>query len=49
LGRKVEAETLKVDIVDKERKRLGGGNNQAQWKEASLVSQLDKLGKLLPP
>jgi hypothetical protein len=48
LGRKAEAEALKVDIVDKERKRLGGGN-QAQWKEASLVSQLDKLAKLLPP
>jgi hypothetical protein len=48
LGRKVEAETLKVDIVDKERKRLGG-NNQAEWKEAALVSQLDKLAKLLPP
>jgi hypothetical protein len=49
LGRKVEAETLRVDIVDKERKRLGGGDNQAQWKEASLVGQLDKLAKLLPP
>jgi hypothetical protein len=48
LGRKVEAETLKVDIVDKERKRLGVGNNQAQWKETSLVSQLDRLAKLLP-
>jgi hypothetical protein len=48
LGRKAEAEALKVDIVDNERKRLGGGN-QAQWKEASLVGQLDKLAKLLPP
>jgi Tetratricopeptide Repeats-Sensor len=48
LGRKAEAEALKVDIVDKERKRLGGGN-QAQWKEASLVGQLDRLAKLLPP
>ena len=48
LGRKVEAETLKDDIVDKERKRLGA-NNQAQWKEAALVSQLEKLAKLLPP
>ena len=43
-----EAETLKVDIVNKERKRLGD-NNQAQWKEAALVSQLEKLAKLLPP
>jgi hypothetical protein len=49
LGRKAEAEALKVEIVDKERKRLGGGDNQVQWKEASLVSQLDKLAKLLPP
>jgi hypothetical protein len=48
LGRKVEAETLKVDIVDKERKRLGD-NNQAQWKEAALIAQLEKLAKLLPP
>jgi hypothetical protein len=49
LGQKVEAEKLKFDIVEKERKRLGGGNNQAQWKEASLASQLDKLAKLVPP
>jgi hypothetical protein len=38
LGRKAEAEILKGDIVDEERKRLGGDNNQAQWKEANLVS-----------
>jgi hypothetical protein len=48
LGRKVEAETLKVEIVDRERKRLGGGADQADWKEASLVSQLEKLARLLP-
>jgi MAP3K TRAFs-binding domain len=47
LGRKAEAEALKADIVAKERERLG--SNQAQWKEAILVSQLDRLAKLLPP
>jgi len=47
LGRKAEAEKLKVDIIDKERERLG--DNQAKWKEAALLSQLDELAKLLPP
>jgi MAP3K TRAFs-binding domain len=48
LGRKAEADALKVDIVANERKRLGGGD-QAKWKEESLVGQLNKLAKLLPP
>jgi hypothetical protein len=47
LGRKAEAEKLKVDIIDKERERLG--DNQAKWKEAALLSQLDELAKPLPP
>ncbi len=47
LGRRAEAETLKVEIIDKERKRVG--DDQADWKEAALVSQLDELAKLLPP
>jgi hypothetical protein len=46
LGRKGEAEALKAEIVDKERKRLGG-DNQTEWKAAALVSQLDKLAKIL--
>jgi tetratricopeptide repeat protein len=47
LGRKAEAEKLKIDILDKERKRLG--DNQAKWNGATLLSQLDELAKLLPP
>ncbi|MDR6306661.1 hypothetical protein GGQ85_004395 [Nitrobacter vulgaris] len=47
MGRKAEAEKLKIDILDKERKRLG--DNQAKWNGATLLSQLDELAKLLPP
>jgi hypothetical protein len=48
LGRKAEAEPLKLAVVDMERKRLGGSTEQMQWKEATLVEQLERLEKLLP-
>ncbi|MEH2611570.1 TRAFs-binding domain-containing protein [Bradyrhizobium sp. AZCC 1693] len=45
LGRRDEADLLKVQIFAKERERLG----TASWNEASLNDQLKKLGELLPP
>jgi hypothetical protein len=56
LGRQDEAMQLKSEVVAKERERLrkAGGNSatandEVGWKEDSLTSQLEKLGKLLPP
>jgi hypothetical protein len=52
LGRRDEAETLKAEVVEKERQRLieaGGDGTASQWMAASLNDQLKKLGELLPP
>ena len=52
LGRRDEAETLKTEIVEKERQRLikaGRDGDAVKWMEASLNDQLKKLGALLPP
>ena len=52
LGRRDEAETLKTEIVEKERQRLikaGRDGNAVKWMAASLNDQLKKLGELLPP
>jgi hypothetical protein len=54
LGRTDEAAQLQAEIVAKERERLkkaSGANakDEADWKEGTLVSQLEKLGKLLTP
>jgi hypothetical protein len=52
LGRRNEAETLKTEVVEKERRRLikaGGDGNAVNWMAASLNDQLKKLGELLPP
>src|SRR5258705_13003529 len=52
LGRRDEAETLKAEVVEKERQRqieAGGDGTAAQWMAASLNDQLKKLGELLPP
>jgi Tetratricopeptide Repeats-Sensor len=49
LGRTAEALALKDVIVAQERQRLGGDNDQLRWKERTLVEQLDRLAKLLPP
>ncbi len=52
LGRKDESASLKAAIVARERERLkntGGSNREGDWKEATLNTQLQKLGKLLPP
>ena len=52
LGRRDEAETLKAEIVEKERQRLikaGRDGNAVKWMEASLNDQLKELGELLPP
>jgi len=54
LGRQDEAIKLKSEVVARERERLrkAGGdrataNDEVGWKEDSLTSQLEKLGKLL--
>jgi len=52
LGRRDEAESLKTEVVEKERQRLikaGGDGNALNWMGASLNEQLKKLGELLPP
>ena len=52
LGRRDEAETLKTEIVEKERQRLikaGRDGNAVNWMGSSLNDQLKKLGELLPP
>ena len=54
MGRTDEAAQLQAEIVAKERERLkkaSGANakDEADWKEGTLVSQLEKLGKLLTP
>ena len=52
LGRRDEAETLKEEIVEKERQRLirlAAMVTPSKWKEASLNDQLKKLGELLLP
>ncbi|MCE3258334.1 MAG: hypothetical protein K0Q64_2417, partial [Nitrobacter vulgaris] len=49
-GRRDEAETLKTEIIDKERKRLiaaGEDPNAVEWKADTLNEQLKKLGALL--
>jgi hypothetical protein len=49
-GRRDEAETLKNEIIDKERKRLiaaGEDPNAVEWKADTLNEQLKKLGALL--
>ena len=50
LGRKEEAAQLQLQIVAKERERLreSGASDQTGWMEASLVTQLEKLARLLP-
>jgi hypothetical protein len=53
LGRRDEAETLKTEVVEKERQRLikAGRDGEAakNWMSDSLNDQLKKLGALLPP
>ena len=52
LGRRDEAESLKTEIVEKERQRLtkaGRDGNAVNWMGSSLNDQLKKLGELLPP
>ncbi len=52
LGRRDEAETLKTEIVEKERQRLikaGRDGNAVNWMGSSLNDQLNKLDELLPP
>ena len=52
LGRRDEAESLKTEIVEKERQRLtkaGREGNAVNWMGSSLNDQLKKLGELLPP
>jgi hypothetical protein len=52
LGRRNEAESLKTEIVEKERQRLtkaGRDGNAVNWMGSSLNEQLKKLGELLPP
>ena len=52
LGRRDEAETLKTEIVERERQRLikaGRDGNAVNWMGSSLNDQLKKLGELLPP
>lgn len=51
LGRRGEAETLKTEIIEKERQRLikaGGDGNAVNWMAESLDQQLKKLAALLP-
>ena len=56
LGRQDEAIKLKSEIVARERERLrkasgnsATANDETDWKEGNLVSQLEKLDKLLLP
>ncbi len=51
LGRRDEAESLKTEIVEKERQRLiaaGRDGNGVNWMAASLSDQLKRLAELLP-
>ncbi len=52
LGRREEAQTLKIETIEKERQRLikaGRDGNAVKWMEDSLNKQLSALGELLPP
>jgi hypothetical protein len=52
LGRRDEAETLKAEVVEKERQRLikaSGDSTASIWKAGTMNDQLKKLGELLPP
>ena len=52
MGRRDEAESLKTEIVEKERQRLteaGHDGTAVNWMGATLNDQLRKLGELLPP